>query len=91
MNRGGSCSSWGACNKLTVCVLLQFDADFEARVADAAGRGCVLRYIATVDVASGTCQIGLKVCGNPPCKSCRGQFCTHPGVAQYAFQTHNPV
>ncbi len=39
----------------------QFDAAFEARVADAASRGCVLRYVAAVDVAAGACTVRLQV------------------------------
>lgn len=39
----------------------QFDAAFEARVQDAANTGCVLRYVAAVDVAAGACTVRLQV------------------------------
>ena len=46
----------------------QFDAAFEARIQDAANRGCVLRYVAAVDVAAGACSVRLQV------SSCRMYF-----------------
>ena len=46
----------------------QVDAAFEARVQDAANTGCVLRYVAAVDVAAGTCTVRLQV------SSCRIYF-----------------
>lgn len=43
---------------------LQFDGDFEARAAGAAADNRVLRYVAAIDVAAGTCSVGLQVRGN---------------------------
>ncbi|KAK9826447.1 hypothetical protein WJX81_007255 [Elliptochloris bilobata] len=40
--------------------LPEFDAGFEERVQDAAAKGCVLRYVAAIDVAAGACTVSLQ-------------------------------
>ena len=67
------CCTGSVPNAVRVCAQqlvrwAQFDAAFEARVQDAANAGCVLRYVAAVDVAAGACTVRLKV------SSCRANF-----------------
>jgi aspartokinase/homoserine dehydrogenase 1 len=41
-------------------VLLQFDAEMEMKLAEAAAAGEVLRYVGSFDAATGACAAGLK-------------------------------